>query len=255
MKNNFITILILILFFHFSNNTLTGQIDSLNRQPPTFDLLVGGDFGLRLLSGNEALPEVVDIMNRRNSTEDFRLSARFGFNYYHGIGRRFSLKTGVRFANPGFSVSSVEEFDHEQNIDFIDKSYQNEGFHYQYKYQMFEIPLGIKFIFGKNILNPYLEFGVATNFYRGTVIEKSIYAAQGNELLSKNSVFTSESIGQINFMGFIGVGDSLAITKKIQGFSQMIFRYQLNDLRPESMIEERLMSMGMEIGVRYIIMK
>lgn len=250
MKNNLFTFSIFIILFIFSNNTLTSQINY--RQANTVDLMFGGDFGIRLISGDEYIPEVLEALNRRRSFEEFRLSTRFGINYYHGIGEKLSLKTGIRLANPGFSIASVEEIDPEQNINDIEKTYKNGGFQYQYKYQMVAIPIGLKYMLGGGFCNPYVEFGVSTNFYWRTAVEQKLYTAEKNQLISSNQIFIDEPLSQTNFFGFISSGGDFALGENLHGFSQIVVRYQFNNLRPESLLTEKMINIGLELGVRYI---
>jgi len=253
MQNNLITSLIFIFLFIFFNNTLTGQRRGLvYRQANAFDIIIGGDFGATLISGEETLPEVAEVLDRRNTAEDFRLSKRFGINYYHGISGRLALKTGFRFANPGFSISAVEEFNAEQDINTIDKISKTNGFNYAYKYQMFEVPLGLKLSLGGGACNPYVEFGISTHFYRQTAIEKTLYKAEGNELISNSSFLLDEPLSEVNYFGFISSGGAFSIAGNVQGFSQLVLRYQLNNLRPESLITEKMINIGLELGIRYV---
>ena len=252
MNNNLITSISFILLFIFSNNTLTGQRGLTYRQANTFDIMIGGDFGASLINGDETNPEVAEILDRRKKAEDFRLSKRFGINYYHGISERFALKSGFRFADAGFSISAVEEFDVEQDINTINKVSQNNGFNYAYKYQMFEVPLGLKLSLGGGNCNPYVEFGISAHLYRQTAVEKSLYKVEGNELISNNTVFLDEPLSEVNFFGFISSGGAFSIAGNVQGFSQLVFRYQLNNLRPESLITEKMINIGLELGVRYV---
>jgi len=228
------------------------------RQPNSIDLSIGGDLGMHIINGDESLPEIEELMKRRNSLERHRLSSRFGINYYHGIGQRISLKSGIRYANPGFSISSIEEIDLEQNINSINKSYQHEsqgGFQYEYKYQMLAVPVGLKYMLSKNSFGSYLELGVSTYFYHRTLVEKSLFQGEGNQLLSQESIFIEEPISQFNFFGFISCGSDFPIWKNLHGFSQIIVRYQINELRPESLIEEKMIILGLELGVRYVFIK
>ena len=259
MNNNLLTLSLILVAFLFHNNTLTSQDRTLlTKQANTFDIVIGGDLGIRLISGDESLPEVKAIMDRRNEFEDYRLNSRFGINYYLGLGDRLSIKTGIRFANPGFSISSIEEINPEQNINDINKTYQFEskgGFQYEYKYQMIAVPIGIKYTLGRVYCNPYVEVGVSTYFYRKTLVEQSQFIATGNERINKNALLIEEPISKTNYFGFIASGGDFPIGNNLHGFSQIVLRYQFNNLRPESRIEEKMILMGMELGVRYIFEK
>lgn len=249
MKNLTLKHSLLILFLT-SFSTLSAQRGLVYKQANTIDILVGGDFGWRFIDGDESDPTVAEAINNRKQFEEFRLSYRFGINYYHGIGERLSLKTGIRFANPGFSISSVEPIDPEQNINSIFKTYQYEGPEYRYKYQMIVVPLGLKYTIGGSFCNPYFELGISSNFYWRTSVEERIF--ESNKLVDQNTFIIEEPINRTNFIAFIGTGGDFVIANNIHGFTQLMARYQLNNLRSDKVIVERMVSLGMEVGVRYI---
>ncbi len=209
-------------------------------------IVLGGDFGFRLISSSSTDAEVLDQVSNRGEAEKQKLNHRFGFNYYHGLGGSFALKTGIRIANPGFTISSINPIDIRANINSIKKSFEPNSYSYRYQYQMIEVPIGIKYVFSKATCMPFIEFGIAPNFYQKTVIEELPY--EGGS--TKSSVV--EDINKVNFFSFASMGGSFSISNNISGFTQLIGRYQLNNLR-KGALEERVISLGLEVGVKYYL--
>ena len=195
----FKSISLLTLFLLLSSSLLLGQKRGLHSvQASSFDFVLGGDFGFRLIQGNTTQPEVEQAINNRELYETYKLNYRIGFNYYQGISSQLLIKTGFRFANPGFSIQSVEPFEHEQDINTVEKKYVDFGSDYRYKYQVFEIPFGLRYVISKSFCNPYLELGVAPNFYWRTKVEERFHEG------GSAATIINESINQINFIAFAG---------------------------------------------------
>jgi len=237
----------LSMLFSFLFTTISSaQYGRMNwRQRSSIDLIVGGDFGFRLIDGNSADPQVQQMMSNREDHENQKLNYRFGFNYYQGLTPALSLKTGLRFANPGFIINSVESFDLEQDINEVEKEFTLWGPEYKYDYQMIEIPLGAKYTLIGTTCEPYFEAGIAPTFYRQTLVREV-----GFEEAYRSKTKVQEAIREVNFIGFASVGGNMNLSDNMSSFIQMVGRYQLNDLR-EGPIVERIISMGLEAGVRY----
>jgi len=216
------------------------------RQVSSIDVVIGGDFGFRLISGDTDNPEIFQKIENRKKEERHRTNYRFGFNYYHAISSRFLIKTGLRIANPGFSTSPINEIDISQDINSIKKVYYQQGPDYRYKYQLIEIPFGFKYAISRSFCNPYLEFGVASNFYLQTTVDKRV-TERG---FGRSTIH--EEINRINFISFLATGGDFRISNNVSGFSQLVARYQLNNLRQGELVE-KIISVGMELGVRYHI--
>ncbi|MEL6866989.1 MAG: hypothetical protein AAFP19_21370 [Bacteroidota bacterium] len=212
----------------------------------SIDLVIGGDFGFRILDQDASQNDIINAYDNRNLFENYKLSHRFGFNYYHGIGPNLAIKTGLRWANPGFSISAISPIDINQDINEIQKIYDEYGTTYRYNYQLLEIPLGLKFVLPKSVCNPFFEVGIAPNYYRKTVVE------QKGPFGESFSNAIEEDINRWNFVGFLSAGGNFAISNSISGFTQMVGRYQINSLR-KSALSERMISLGIEIGIKYYL--
>lgn len=124
--------------------------------------------------------------------------------------------------------------DVQQNINEIDKIYQQRGTIYQYDYQLVEIPIGLRYILSWSLCKPYVEFGIAPK----------------DEF--NNKITIEEQINQFNFIGFLATGGDFIISEHFSGFTQLVAvgRYQLNNLRIGEP-EERILSLGLEVGIRF----
>lgn len=218
-----------------------------SNQKSTLDIVIGGDFGFRLIQGNSSDTESNQKLQNREGFENQKLNHRFGFNYYHGISERISIKTGLRIANPGFGFSNVNKIDPKTDINLIEKSYQQNGLEYRYNYQMLEIPLGIKYVITGSTCKPYLELALSANFYGNTIVKEISY--EGKVI---DKVKISENINPVNYIANFSAGGDFIITDKIAGFSQLVARYQINNLRIGE-IEEKIFGLGLELGIRYQI--
>lgn len=216
----------------------------------SIDLVFGTDFGFRLIEQKDGSSAAAQEYQNRSEFETYKANLRFGLNYLHGISQRLSIKTGIRLANPGFTILGVEDIDPNQDINTIDKELNRnlEGSDFKYNYHFIEIPLGLRYTLTKNTCEPYFELGVATNLYRRTRISRKKFNQNG----SASALVQEGSINKINYVGFFSLGGNINFTQNISGFTQLVARYQLNNLR-DSAIIERMVGLGLEVGVRRYI--
>ncbi len=216
------------------------------RQQDAFDVVVGGDFGFHLISGNTADEAAAAMISNRQGYENNKLNYRLGFNYYLGLSPSLAIKAGARYANPGFTTSPVESFDPAQDINTVGKEFEPFGSEYRYEYQMFEFPLGVKYTLINSICEPYFEAGISPAIYWRTVVQQRSY--EGGTSVTE----VRESMNRLNFIGFLSVGGNLNLTQSLSGFTQLIGRYQLNSLR-KGPVQERVLGLGLEMGLRYYL--
>jgi hypothetical protein len=132
------------------------------RQQDAIDIVVGGDFGFHLITGNSAEESTAALLSNRQDFENNKLNYRFGLNYNFGLSPTLSVKAGLRYANPGFTTSPVVAFDPEEDINTVKKQFEPFGSEYRYEYQMFEMPLGVKYSLVNSVCEPYFEAGIST---------------------------------------------------------------------------------------------
>ncbi len=239
-----ISILLLLIIVGTIQISFSQSRGLTNKLGNSIDLVVGGDLGFRLIDGDNSTLEVQEKINNREQHETYKLNYRFGLNYCNGITENLQIKIGLRFTNPGFSIGAINSINPEEDINTIEKVYKQQGNEYRYKYQFIEIPLGLKYVISGTFCNPYIELGFSTNIYRRTIVEEKYY--EGG---SRNQKI-NENIKKTNFISYVGFGGNFEIIESVSGFTQMIARYQLNNLRND-VIEERIISLGAEIGIRY----
>ena len=240
--------LLALLAILISSFDLRSQPRGLNysHQKHTIDIVIGGDFGFRMISGDTSNPEISQQVNNRERYEDFKLNTRFGINYNYGITGSLVLKTGIRIANPGFSISSVHKIDPQQDVNTISKSFMLQGLDYKYKYQLIEIPIACRYVFSGSWCKSFVEIGIHPNFYWRTVVKETNYEGASNKKI------ISENINTVNFMGTLAAGGDFIITDEISGFSQLVARYQFNNLRTGG-LSEKIIGLGLELGLRFQI--
>ncbi len=237
---------ILFLLLTLVNLSLLAQSNWGKRQNHSIDLILGGDVGFRIIQNTSNTPELLQQFENRTSLERYKVNHRIGFNYVHGLSEDFALKTGLRMTNPGMSVGvKVEEYDLNQDINTLEKKINlSEGYEFRYNYQMIEMPLGIRYVLSKSFCEPYFETGISTYYYAHTLVQKRT----NNNILETTKI--QENIKQFSFIGYFSMGGNFVISRDFSGFTQLIGRYQLNNLRASN-LSEKLVSLGMELGVRY----
>lgn len=239
-----ITLFFFLAFTFISRTNLHSQSRGLIQvQGNSFDIISGGDLGFSLISGDTSQNDTKVLMQNR-SHEAPKINVRYGFNLNLGISPAIQIKTGVRYANPGLSVGKINAFDARQDINSIKKIGNIQGHYYRYNHQFIEIPMGIKYTLINSYCNPFMEIGVTLNRYLGTKVQET-----NDEGLS-NTIWINEDFRTMNYFGFVSFGGDFYISRNITGFSQMVIRYQLNDLRNNEIVE-RLTGIGLEVGVRY----
>ena len=249
MKTNYtLLILLVVLLMGSSIQRLEAQFGY--KISNSIDLILGVDIGFRVIDTKNSSPESRAEYENRSNFETYKANYRFGLNYLHGISERLSIKSGIRLSNPGFSISGVEDIDIHQSLNTIEKQKNNNlgGFIYNYGYQLFEVPLGLRYTLTKNSCEPFFELGISNNLYwRTKIIRKKVGRGGYSTTVLKES-----EINRLNFVGFLSTGGNINLSQDFSLFSQLIARYQLNNLR-KSELSERIVSIGLEFGVRRYI--
>lgn len=248
MKYPIYILTILLCFTTLICTDLHGQY---YRQINSIDFTIGGDYGFRRITGDASQASVAQILANRKSLESPQLGYRIGFNYNYSSSENILIKTGIRYSRSGFNITGTNPFDNNVNLNDISKIADNiDGVDYKYRYQMIEVPIGIRYIFARSICQSYLEVGIAPNFYLNTIVSEYQYESHvSNEMID-------DEISQVLWFGVIGIGGDFYLNRTMVGFTQLNVRYQLNDLRNGSahdLVTERLLGIGLEAGIRYLL--
>ena len=198
-------------------------------------------FRLLQSASEDALTQ--EVLDRRNTLENYKFNLKFGLDYHLGFGRSYAFKMGLRYANPGFSVDGVSTWERNHEINSEPWLQDHYGSNLTYNYQMVEIPLGIKFSAYRSTCQPYVELGVAPTYYSKTIIREEKYDG------TRTKTSRDENLTRWNYVAFGTAGGNFSITKVLYGFTQIVARYQLNELRTDY-IRERLLGLGLECGLR-----
>ena len=87
---------------------------------------------------------------------------------------------------------------------------------------------------------------MATNIYLKTVVQSSFL----EEDIGDMSI--DEDIKKVHYISFLSMGGNFIISDHLSGLTQLIARYQLNNLRQSELVEQ-LVGLGVEVGVRYYL--
>jgi len=246
MKNLKLTLFLFLLSSICITQFSLAQYSYRGKQANSVDIVVSGDLGYRLISPLSTSGESLE--RNRRTAESFKFNYKAGVNFNYGLNGSLLIKTGIRIANPGFSISTVEKIDFTQEINDIVKLPlmlgDAEGFRYRVQYNLLQIPLGIKYVALGGFCEPYFELGIMPSFYGGTKVHQ--INANGSRGTAIN---IEENINKVNFISFISAGGNYRITDDFSAFTQVVANYQLNNLRIGD-LSERLVSIGIELGVR-----
>ncbi len=242
---NFKVVLVFFMFCFLGLHTVCAQKRGLAvRLANTLDVIGGVDFGSRLVTLADDASDNEALLNRENN-ESLKFNYRIGLNYYQGLNGNWMFKTGIRLSNPGFSTNLIEEYDVNGNLNDVFKQGSKFGTKYVYNYQLIEIPLGLKHVFSRSWCESFVEFGLAPNFYTGTIVVKTPFEQRTERIR------VIESIKPFNLFAFFGIGGDVNFSDNYSFFTELIFRYQIDYLR-ESQVNERLVGVGFEAGVKRI---
>ncbi|MFK7810115.1 MAG: outer membrane beta-barrel protein [Saprospiraceae bacterium] len=225
------------------NNTLTAQLFT-EYKPNSIDLIVGVEYGHRLLynqSGSENEESIIDF---RNNKDKGKTNYRLGFNYNIQLKRKLYLKTGIRYVHAGYKTRSPFYTNYEQATEILEKDFQpHSGSYFQQIYQMLEFPLAIRYVYSENWCKSYIEAGLSANHHLQT---KFIGKTEDGE---RQQIVWDENINSWNLSSAIAIGAEFLIRRELPAFIQMTARYQITSLSES--VGERLIAMGIESGVRY----
>ncbi len=262
--NHYSLIGIFVLFSIFPISHIDSQNRGLRyRLVNSVDVIAGADFGARTI---KLMPEFTDsthFLDNREFNERTKVNYRFGLNYVHGLTGSLSAKIGVRYANAGFTISKISrirDLDTDVHIlERVDRSSATSYVIYSYNFNFVEVPLAIRHTAVNSTCQPYIEFGLSTYLYLGTRIHEQFYQSLENkdgkfemQKTRKNIYPVKQDFNLFNFLPYIAIGGNFNIHRNFSGFSQIILRKQVNNLR-KNYVEEKLVSLGGEIGVRYYL--
>lgn len=166
---------------------------------------------------------------------------RFGVNFNARIFDDLLFKTGLRFAEVGFS--SQKSFDDIYNVSMF--GIFNPLFIISYQYRFIEIPLVFRYEIGKKKLQFYVEAGFSPHFYLNS------QEVVDFELDTRTTTF-DDSVKRTNIAFVFAVGVNYKISKYLQMFIQPTIRNFKNNSRIifGILLNDRPVSYGLEIGVR-----
>jgi len=109
---------------------------------------------------------------------------RLGFNYNYKLVRNLYLKTGLRYANPGYERTFYKE---SAGFNSTDLELRDQSIIYEvdqiksYKYHLIETPLMLRYVYSSKCVKTYIEGGISSNVYLGSHVKTNL-ARAGSEI-------------------------------------------------------------------------
>ena len=235
MKLNLLPVLLLFLA-----TTAFSQFQS------SIDFIGSIDYSYRALSTSTTILGINNTFENRERTETGKLNWRVGFNYNKKIAERLYLKSGVRLASVGFKGEKKDirwASQHDGMGGFIPDPTVASEIQFIPDFLFLELPLVGRFEFANKKITPFVELGFSPTIYLKTRTE--IITDLSEELISSKE----DSFNNLHLVGSLSAGINYNLTEQLQLFGQPIFRYHFTKSE-NTPIEERLFSVGLEMGIR-----
>lgn len=230
---------------------LTFFISQLSAQKKSYvDLMFGVDYSDRTNRQKEDFvftDENGDILNS-NINISGTTSIRFGLSYNHPIGKKIWIKTGLRYTS----------FGNKLEVAFLDDGgFENIKSNSEIHNSFIEIPLLLRYEFTNTKWSPYVELGMAANFYlQSKQINSFQSSTQNSKTEEKDKI---ETINQGQYSVIAGIGCKYQLNERFQITIQPTFRYFLTEHLDKEMVPNikafdfRYYSLGLEMGCRMMI--
>ncbi len=218
------------------------------------DLIFGVDYTNRTNTENSGFEFTDDNGNSlpTNSKIVGNPNVRFGMNFNHEVGKKIWLKTGVRYTRLGYSlVQDANQFSIFEDVEIKEKV----------NLSFIEIPLLLRYEFDNKKWSPFVEIGVASNYYirsKLTSTFKSSSPTRNDKYTRTNKV---ESVHQWQFSGIVSLGYQYQLNDRFRLMIQPVFRYFLTEnfddekiqIPPSFFTDYHNYSLGLEVGCRMMI--
>jgi hypothetical protein len=221
----------------------------------TLELTGGLDHSFRTLTDHGETFESGIVFNYREDSEIPRTQHRFGINVLVKLTPTLQLKSGIRYAETGYTENTFEEgliwgSQHNGNGGVLPNNGPTVTLLFK-DYVYVEVPLQLRWspIASSNI-SPFVELGVNPHFFVHG--ENNLVNADGD--VSK-TIFGSNDLQvfrSIYFVAVAGIGTSIRINDTFSTTVQLAGRYHLNELgKEDTPINENHYSVGGELGIGY----
>ena len=202
------------------------------------------------LFGYDVVFQQVDhLLDQQNIYIKPKSALRLGFNYNYKLARNLYLKTGLRYANPGYERTfyKVPIISNSTEITLRDQSvnYQIDQIK-SYKYHLIETPLMLRYVYSSKCVKTYIEGGISSNVYLGSHVKTNL--AQSESEMENG--FEKEALKKVHLAAHFSFGADVLTWNQCALFIQLNTKYSLQNIREEN-YQEKHISLGWQSGVRY----
>jgi hypothetical protein len=203
------------------------------------------------LSGRLLGEEDLDTLRALNGSQKGKFNWRVGINYNRRITGKLFVKSGLRVASLGFDkivrtglISITVDPD---NLETSLGSSSVPSVNFTNNYWFLEIPVAIRIELGEKKFSSFFELGLSPTIYL-TNRKNQESELDSRRFVDDQSHF--DFFNQVHWVGFASFGFNYNLGEKLQIFAQPIFRYSITNLAEGNIIEERLFTAGLELGLR-----
>ena len=245
MKSENKKVVISVILFLFVLLNASAQ----NETPAEYKKIMLGlsfspDYCSRVLKSK---PSYNSFVEERNDTEIPKFGFTTGLNLLMRLDRKLDLESGIFYSNKGYKTQK-------QNLFWLDNN-KDVPVNYQviYTYQYFDIPLKLNYYFITSRIRFFLTSGISLNIFNRQQIKLKLEEANGN----RSSSLSQNDLGfsSVNLELLTGVGMFYTLSDRMHLKVQPIYRTSLTSLTSSTMINEKLYSIGVDIGFYFTFKK
>jgi len=217
----------------------------------SFDFLFGVDRSYRFNQDLDQLtfpgrPANQGIYGRSSHEESIK-GWHLGINYNQILFDDIKIKLGLRVMRGGFSSGQINDFETQEQQDGLDgwivEPPLTDRWERTYNYYFLELPVGLRYEYNiTGRFQPYVEAGMGPAFLIGSQV-RDVTNIQINK--SKQ-----DDLQLVQFVGFLSPGFNCKMNEQSFIFFQPIMRLHATTIQKDSIFEDYLYSVGIEIGLR-----
>lgn len=222
------------------------------QQKFSIDLVAGEQMGYRWLHAGDDETSTQLVIDQRNSREKPGFFPRFGLNCNIRLHDKTWLKTGLRFAREGYLIEKTQvQWGSQNNNGVWDPSLPSgEAYNFIKLYRVdeyLELPLTLRKEFSEKKFTPYLEGGVALNYY----LASALLETKGLDV-SRAPLHRGNYIRKLHPAIQLSFGFNHQLSTRFMLFGQATLRQHITALGATP-VREFGFNVGLEAGMRYFL--
>lgn len=198
------------------------------------------------------------ILETRARHEAPRIQYRLGVDYLYAITPQLQIKTGLRYAEVGYTATEsstdstlIWASDHDGNGGVIGpppSMVQIESIEIFKKHRYLTVPLLLRYTPSQTAFSPFIEAGVSSHIYINTNNISIVDGERSSSIYRSTQLVTYEPM---QWVGVLGIGFSYTFGDNYYLSLAANGRYHLNLLAQNTNINERLYNYGGELSIGY----